>query len=67
MEDPEVVDLMNALRAWCKAKHGRNAEISDMLGVSRQLVTDWLKGRAVPTLSNGLKLKAFLKNRAPRK
>jgi DNA-binding transcriptional regulator YiaG len=67
MSDPEIEDLINALREWCKAKHGRNAEIAETLGVSRQLVTDWLKGRAVPTLSTGLKLKTFLKNRRPRK
>jgi transcriptional regulator with XRE-family HTH domain len=66
--DPEVESLMAELRAWCKAKHGRNAQIAEMLGVSRQLVSDWLKGNATPTLSAGFKLQAFLKKQPkPRK
>jgi transcriptional regulator with XRE-family HTH domain len=59
--DPEVESLIAELRAWCKAKHGRNAQIAEMLGVSRQLVSDWLSGNATPTLGAGLKLQAFLK------
>jgi transcriptional regulator with XRE-family HTH domain len=64
--DPEVERLIAELRAWCKAKHGRNTQIAEMLGVYRQLVSDWLSGNATPTLAAGLKLQAFLKKRRPR-
>jgi hypothetical protein len=43
-----------------------------MLGKSRQLVGEWLAGRATPTFDDGMKLQAFLKkqrrakSRAPR-
>jgi len=67
IKDPAVETLLDTLREWCEAEHGRNAEIADHLGVSRQLVTDWLKGRAIPTLSSGLKLQAFLKEHRDRK
>jgi hypothetical protein len=65
-QTPEQV--LKRLRAWCQEKRGRNVEIAQTLGVSKQLVTDWLKGRALPTWKNGAKLEEFLKNqRAPTK
>jgi transcriptional regulator with XRE-family HTH domain len=63
MSDPEVEALINELKAWCKEKHGRNTEVAELLGVSRQLVSDWFSGGAVPTLATGLKIQAFLKKR----
>jgi predicted XRE-type DNA-binding protein len=45
MRDPEVEALINELQDWCKEKYGRNSEIAQMLGVSRQLVSDWFSGR----------------------
>jgi transcriptional regulator with XRE-family HTH domain len=59
--DPEVKALIDELQTWCKAKHGRNTEIANRLGVSRQLVSDWFSGAASPTLATGLKIQTFLK------
>jgi transcriptional regulator with XRE-family HTH domain len=67
MSDPEVEALINKLKAWCKQKHGRNTEVAALLGVSRQLVSDWFSGNAIPALSTGLKIQAFLKKRRGRK
>jgi transcriptional regulator with XRE-family HTH domain len=53
--------LIAELKAWCEEQYGRRAEVAERIGVSRQVVTDWLHGRAVPSLDNGLKLQAFLK------
>jgi hypothetical protein len=61
VSDPEVEALIDGLKAWCKQKYGRNVEVADKLGVSRQLVSDWFAGRAAPTLATGLKIQAFLK------
>jgi hypothetical protein len=33
------------LTAWCGAKYGRQTLLADKLGVSKQLVTNWLAGR----------------------
>jgi transcriptional regulator with XRE-family HTH domain len=63
MSDTEVKSLIYELKTWCKEKHGRNAQIAEMLGVSRQLVSDWFSGSAVPTWKTGLKIQAFLKKR----
>jgi hypothetical protein len=70
---PKESELLIAeLRDWCDKKYGRRSEIAEMLGKSRQLVGEWLAGRATPTFDDGLKLQAFLKkqrrakSRAPR-
>ncbi len=58
---PEELDkLMAELTAWCGEKYGRQAEIAEKLGVSKQLVTNWLAGRRAPTLKYFFKLRAFL-------
>jgi predicted transcriptional regulator len=38
-----------------------------MLGVSRQLVSDWFAGRKTATLDSGLKIQTFLKIRICKK
>jgi transcriptional regulator with XRE-family HTH domain len=67
MSDPEVKALIDELQDWCKEKYGRNTEVAEMLGVSRQLVSDWFSGRTVPTLATGLKIQAFLKEKRRRR
>ena len=57
----ESEKLVGELREWCDEKYGRRAELARMLGVSRQLVSDWFAGRTTPTLDAGLHLQAFLK------
>jgi transcriptional regulator with XRE-family HTH domain len=58
---PEELDrLMDDLRAWCCEKYGRQAEVASELGVSKQLVTNWLAGRRVPSLKLFFKIRRFL-------
>jgi len=61
MVSQESENLIAQLKAWCDEKYGRRAEVARMIGVSRQLVSDWFAGRTTPTLDAGLKLQAFLK------
>jgi DNA-binding transcriptional regulator YiaG len=58
--------LRAELKAWCDQKRGRRAEIVRMMNVSPQLVSDWVTGRKIPTLDDGLKLMAFLKSQRRR-
>jgi transcriptional regulator with XRE-family HTH domain len=55
--------LIADLKAWADAEYGRRAELARMLGVSRQLISDWFAGRTTPTLDAGLKIQAFLKKK----
>jgi transcriptional regulator with XRE-family HTH domain len=66
---PQEVDkLISGLTAWCRAQHGRQREIAAMLGVSEQLVSNWLARRKTPTLQHGLQIQEFLnKQRKSRK
>jgi transcriptional regulator with XRE-family HTH domain len=67
MASEETVKLIADLKAWADLEYGRRAELARTLGVSRQVVSDWLGGRSVPTLEKGLKLMAFLKShKAPK-
>jgi len=53
--------LIDELKSWCEQGYGRRGEVAKDIGVSRQIVSDWLHGRALPGLDNGLALRAFLK------
>jgi transcriptional regulator with XRE-family HTH domain len=61
MAPKESEKLIADLKVWVDAEYGRRAELARMLGVSRQLVSDWLAGRKMPTLDSGLKIQTFLK------
>lgn len=63
MTAPEIESLMAALKKWSAEKYGRQAEIAREIGVSRHLVNDWLAKRRDPSLTQYLKLQAFLKSR----
>jgi DNA-binding XRE family transcriptional regulator len=69
MNDPEikVKAWINELQDWCKEKYGRNTEVAEKLGVSRQLVSDWFAGRTVPNWATGLKIQEFLKQQRRRR
>jgi transcriptional regulator with XRE-family HTH domain len=59
---PEELDaLMAELKAWCKAKHGRQRELAAELGVTEQVLSNWIARRKMPGLQNYLRLQAFLK------
>jgi hypothetical protein len=61
MAPRESEKLIAKLKVWADKKYGRRSELARILGVSPQLITEWLAGRATPTLDDGLKLQAFLK------
>jgi transcriptional regulator with XRE-family HTH domain len=59
---PEEIDaIMAELKAWCKAKHGRQRELASELGVTEQVISNWIARRKMPGLENYLRLQAFLK------
>jgi transcriptional regulator with XRE-family HTH domain len=68
----ESEQLLTELKAWANAEYGRRAELARMLGVSRQLVSEWFAGRATPTWDNGMRIEELLrklrraKSRGPR-
>jgi hypothetical protein len=58
---PEELDrLIAELDAWCTSKYGRQTEIADHLGVSKQLVANWLARRRTPTLRHYFAIRTFL-------
>lgn len=57
----ESEKLLTELKAWANAEYGRRAELARMLGVSRQLVSEWFAGRATPTWDNGMRIEELLK------
>jgi len=61
MPPEEVELLLIELQAWCKEKHGRQRELADAIGVSEQVVSNWLYRRKNPSLPYWLKLVAFAK------
>jgi transcriptional regulator with XRE-family HTH domain len=61
MPPKELDKLIADLNAWCKAKHGRQREFAAALGVSEQLVTNWLAGRRAPTIKHFFRIQQFLR------
>jgi transcriptional regulator with XRE-family HTH domain len=61
MSSDEIEQLIADLKAWADQEYGRRAQLARTLGVSRQVISDWLARRSIPTLEKGLKLMAFLK------
>jgi hypothetical protein len=66
MSPRESQILMAELKSWCDERYGRRAEVAEAIGVSRQVVSDWIKGHAIPNLDNGLALRAFLQKQRKR-
>jgi len=65
---PKTQRLLDALQAWCDQKRGRRAEISRLLGIKRQSITDWFGRRQQPTAEQILVVQEFLaKQRKNRK
>jgi transcriptional regulator with XRE-family HTH domain len=62
MMPPEELDaLMAELKAWCKAKHGRQKELSEKIGVSEDTISHWIARRKTPGLVKYFELQVFLK------
>jgi hypothetical protein len=66
--EEEIQALIGELKEWAAQKYGRSAFLAREFGVSKQLVSAWFAGRAIPTWPMGLRIKDFLKaNRPTRK
>ena len=63
----ELDDLMRSLSLWCKDGRGRQKALAEEMGVSEQLVSNWLAGRKKPSLDKYLQLRAFLKTKEQRR
>lgn len=62
-----TTELLNRVREWCAKERGRKAEVSRLLGISAQGVSNLLADRQQLTGEQALKLQAFLKENRPRK
>jgi hypothetical protein len=61
---PQQLDgLMAELKAWCKAKHGRQKELAEVLHVTEDTISHWIARRKTPGLEKYLALQVFLKKR----
>ena len=63
----DIEALMGELRAWVREERGRQMLLARATGVSKQAVSAWVKGDAVPTWQMGIKLEAFLAAQRPKK
>jgi predicted transcriptional regulator len=61
MAAQELDKLIFELTAWYRARHGRQRELAALLGISEQLVSNWLARRKTPTLQHGLQIQEILK------
>jgi hypothetical protein len=67
-QDEEIQALIGELKAWASQKYGRSAFLARHFRVSKQLISAWFNGRAIPTWPMGIEIKKFLKaNRPPPK
>jgi plasmid maintenance system antidote protein VapI len=62
-----TTELLNRLRKWCAKERGRKAEISRLLGVSSQAISNLLADRQQLTGEQALKLQAFLRDKRSKK
>lgn len=67
MPPEELEKLLAELRAWCKAKHGRQKEIAEALQVSEDTVSHWIANRKTPGLAKYFEIRDFLKKQRRRK
>jgi transcriptional regulator with XRE-family HTH domain len=62
-DEPLTRELLDRLRRYVEAKRGRGREIAALLGIEPSSVSDWLNGRTVPSLENGLRIQQYLGRR----
>ena len=65
--DPEVIRLLDELKAWCEEQHGRQVEVARVLGLNRQRISDWFALRTLPSLGTGLRIQSFLRTQKQKK
>jgi hypothetical protein len=54
--------LIASLQEWCDAEHGRRSELSRILGVKPQTVSNWLARKNNPTSEQTIAIIEFLEN-----
>jgi transcriptional regulator with XRE-family HTH domain len=59
--DEEIGKVLKELDRYCKEKRGRGRRVAEKLGISEQLLSNWLHGHKVPTLKGWLRIKELLK------
>ena len=60
MPNIELASLLAELKAWADQEYGRRSEIARELGVTRQMVTNWLAMRRKPNVNDAFKIMAFM-------
>jgi transcriptional regulator with XRE-family HTH domain len=63
MAPDELDRFMARLKRWAKKERGRSKEIADALGVSEQVVSNWLNRRKTPSLDHWFKLQEFARDK----
>ena len=58
--NPLTRELLDRLRVYCDVKRGRSRDLAALLGIEPSSVSDWLNGRTVPSLENGLRIQQIL-------
>jgi predicted transcriptional regulator len=66
MGSEELKELMAELAKACKP-YGRQKEVAKELGVSEQILSNWLSGSRVPLLKNLFKIEEYLKKQKSRR
>ena len=58
--NPLTRELLDRLRVYCDVKRGRSRDLAALLGIEPSSASDWLNGRTVPSLENGLRIQQIL-------
>ena len=49
---PELFEFMEEFKVWCRAERGRAAMVSRDLGIHKQIVSYWRRGKFAPTVKD---------------
>jgi transcriptional regulator with XRE-family HTH domain len=55
-----VQKFLQELQAWCQEERGRQQQIADIAGTTKQTVSNWLAKRQEPTAEQLLAVLEFL-------
>jgi hypothetical protein len=61
----ELSNLVRDLQTWCTTHRVKGVELSAMLGVSPQAVSEWFKGRSHPSGKLVLQILEMIKQKPP--
>lgn len=53
------------LRVWVSAKHGRATELARSLGVSRQTIYQYMRGKKIPGIDNQVAIAQLTDGKVP--